>query len=173
MTHIMIDIETMGTGPDAPVLSIGAVAFTKDGLSDGFYEECTLQSTRKTGAKLDADTIVWWLRQGDAPRLKIANAKGDQIDMLQSFADWCSGQKISGVWGNGATFDNVLLTQSFKRAKIKQPWPFWADRCYRTVKNLFPDVELNRVGDHHNALDDAKSQALHLIEISKKHGDFL
>jgi len=34
-------------------------------------------------------------------------------------------------------------------------------------------VEINRSGTHHNALDDARSQAEHLIAISAKHGDFL
>jgi exodeoxyribonuclease VIII len=44
-----------------------------------------------------------------------------------------------------------------------QPWRHWNDRCYRTVKSLYPDVKLERVGTHHNAVDDAESQARHLI----------
>jgi inhibitor of KinA sporulation pathway (predicted exonuclease) len=30
---------------------------------------------------------------------------------------------------------------------------------------LRPSIKLERVGTHHNALDDAKSQALHLMKI--------
>jgi len=33
------------------------------------------------------------------------------------------------------------------------------------MKNMFSGVNMKREGIHHNALDDAKSQALHLIEI--------
>jgi hypothetical protein len=38
---------------------------------------------------------------------------------------------------------------------------------------MFPNVPMERSGTHHNALDDAISQAKHLIEISKAHGNFL
>ena len=43
---------------------------------------------------------------------------------------------------------------------------------YRTLKNLLPYIEMERVGEHHNALDDAKSQALHAIKLLKElhHG---
>jgi exodeoxyribonuclease VIII len=169
----MVDIETMGTSPDAPILSIGAVEFNSNGLVRGFYEECAIGSLKGSGARIDPETIAWWLKQEDAPRLKIANAKGSHIDMLRRFAAFVHDINPCGVWGNGVGFDNILLTQSFKRAKIKQPWPFWADRCYRTMKSVFPDIPLTRVGDHHNALDDAKTQALHLIEISRLRGNFL
>ena len=71
-----------------------------------------------------------------------------------------------GVWGNGASFDNVILSESYYRAAILRPWPFWKDRCYRTIKTIYPDVELVRSGTHHNALDDARTQAEHLIAIN-------
>jgi exodeoxyribonuclease VIII len=48
-------------------------------------------------------------------------------------------------------------------------WEFWKDRCYRTIKNCYPDVPFDRRGTHHNALDDARSQALHLIAINEKY----
>ena len=36
--------------------------------------------------------------------------------------------------------------------------------------SFFPDVKYDRFGTHHNALDDARTQAWHLIEICEKHG---
>jgi hypothetical protein len=35
------------------------------------------------------------------------------------------------------------------------------------MKNHFPDVEMDRSGVHHNAVNDAESQALHLIAMVK------
>lgn len=170
--HVMIDIETLGTNPSAPVVSIGAVCFDKNGLiGPEFYAECSIESAVK-GAKLNMSTIVWWLKQADAPRLKLANASGTSNEMWQAFVAWFPN-RVEGVWGNGATFDNVLVREALKREKIKCPWQFWSDRCYRTVKSMYPKVEMERVGDHHNALDDAKSQACHLIKINDQHGDFL
>jgi len=69
------------------------------------------------------------------------------------------------VWGNGAAFDNVILASAYRQANITQPWLFWNDRCYRTVKALSPAVTMQRNGTHHNALDDAESQARHLIDM--------
>ena len=34
------------------------------------------------------------------------------------------------------------------------------------MKSQAPHVKMPRTGTHHNAIDDAKSQALHLMEIS-------
>lgn len=171
--HIMVDIETMGTRPMAPVLSIGAVVFSeKGGLLGDFYEECSMSSAF-VGARPSVSTIQWWMKQADGPRLKLANAKGTHSEMLNGFSKWVLDvDGLCGVWGNGAAFDNVLLKEAFMREKIECPWPFWADRCYRTVKSMFNEP-FDRVGDHHNALDDAKTQATHLLSISAKHGAFL
>jgi hypothetical protein len=74
------------------------------------------------------------------------------------------------MWGNGAAFDNVVLRNAFERAHLTPPWNFRQDMCYRTIKTLFPDVEMpERVGKH-NALEDAKWQAQHLIAINKRYG---
>jgi inhibitor of KinA sporulation pathway (predicted exonuclease) len=48
---------------------------------------------------------------------------------------------------------------------IKPYYKFWNERCYRTVKNQYPDVKLTRTGTYHNALDDARTQAEHLVQI--------
>jgi len=171
MKHVMVDIETMGTSPNAPVLSVGAVIFDANGLGEEFYSECSLKSAFNRGSKPDPDTIAFWMNQEDAPRKKLANAKGKNVDMLNAFCEFFP--EDATFWGNGAAFDNVLLREALRREGLHAPWKFWNDRCYRTVKNMFNDVKIKRVGTHHNALDDAKSQALHLIEISKLHGDFL
>jgi len=80
---------------------------------------------------------------------------------------------LDGMWGNGASFDNVILSETYLRLGMKAPWPFWKNKCYRTAKGMYPAVEINRSGTHHNALDDARSQAEHLIAIDAAHGGFL
>ncbi len=71
---------------------------------------------------------------------------------------------------NGADFDQPILICGYRAAGVKQGWTAYNGRCYRTIKNLFPEPKLVRQGDHHHALDDAKSQATHLIELVKAHG---
>jgi exodeoxyribonuclease VIII len=83
---------------------------------------------------------------------------------LAAFSGWLMEQsnlKSVRVWGNGSDFDNAILACAYKAVEQPVPWQFWNNRCYRTIKNLFPSIKMIRGGVHHNALDDAKSQARH------------
>ncbi len=171
--HIMIDLETMGTRPNAPIISIGAVSFDAWGIRDTFYRDVTLHSSVKSGAVIDPSTVLWWLRQDKAAQDAFEEGQDEALSLEQALRDFsqfvCSyGDGLKGVWGNGASFDNVIMHESGKRCRVGT-WEFWKDRCYRTVKSMFPDVPFERSGTHHNALDDARSQALHLIAINEKH----
>jgi hypothetical protein len=171
--HIMIDLETMGTRPNAPIIAIGAVMFDKEGTYDEFYVIVNLANSVAEGATIDPNTVLWWMEQSDKARAELQRKGMSQRDALDSFQQWVKGVELDGVWGNGASFDNTIMSESYKRIWLNPPWAFWKDRCYRTVKSLFPNVPIERNGTHHNALDDARSQAQHLIKISKAHGDFL
>lgn len=69
------------------------------------------------------------------------------------------------IWGNGADFDNVILTNAYRAVGISRPWEPYHDRCYRTLKNLRRDIHLYRTGTHHNALYDAITQAEHAVRL--------
>lgn len=164
MTHVMIDLETMGNTPDAPIVAIGACLFSfEGGVGSTFYSTCTLESAVESGAKMDPSTVIWWMQQSPDAQKEIVDARGDLWEALSYFTQWLPDE-IEGVWGNGATFDNVILAQTFRRFGQPVPWAFWLDRCYRTVKAA-SDIEMSRRGTHHNALDDAISQAEHLVAI--------
>ena len=92
--------------------------------------------------------------------------KEERIDLpsaLYGFADWFGDDKP--VWGNGSTFDNVILKSAFAACQIETPWEFWNDKCYRTVKAQAKEIKLQRLGTYHNALDDAISQTKHMQAI--------
>ena len=46
-------------------------------------------------------------------------------------------------------------------------WDFWNNHYYRTLKGLAPLIKVQRGGVYHNALDDAKTQAAHALEVFK------
>lgn len=168
---VMLDLETMGTGPLAPIVAIGAVLFDPiNGIvGEGFYAATDLQSAVAIGAVIDPGTVLWWLRQSDAARAAIAQDGATPITVaLLRFADWMhlhTDERNVRVWGNGASFDNVILAQAYRMAGQQAPWRYYNDRCYRTMKAQQPDLQLVRSGTHHNALDDAESQARHLVAI--------
>lgn len=65
MNNLMIDLESMGKKPNAPIVSIGAVIFDPQSgeLGQEFYTAVNLESAMEQGAVPDGDTILWWLRQ--------------------------------------------------------------------------------------------------------------
>ena len=85
--------------------------------------------------------------------------------MQHNWALQDADKKAVRLWGNGASFDNAILSTAYELCELEtvQPWRFYNDRCYRTVKSLYPEVAMVRTGTYHNALDDAESQALHLL----------
>jgi DNA polymerase III alpha subunit (gram-positive type) len=166
---IMLDLETMGNDSKSAIIAIGAVAFNNNEVVDKFYTQINLASSMQNGGFIDGSTVMWWLKQSNEARSAFAD--NDNAPHLQSalleFGNWYNKVNGGEVWGNGAMFDNSILSSAYKNCGFEQPWKFWDDMCYRTVKNMNKHIKLNRVGTYHNAVDDAESQALHLIEILK------
>ena len=163
--NVMLDIETMGTGPTAAIVSIGAAKFDANDIIETFSVNVDLQSCLDHGLTMDAGTVYWWMNREDAARRSLMSQCKPMEEALQTFADWIDVG--SNVWGNGCDFDNVILANAYRSCGMDLPFAFFRNRCYRTLKSLHPNVQMIRVGVAHNALDDAVGQAKHLIEIAK------
>lgn len=169
MNNIMLDLETLGNGSDAAIIAIGAVKFdpATGEMGDIFHELIDPESCTAAGLKIDASTFMWWMKQSAEARA-VFDDKDKFLPLAQvlyKFWDFVGDTKRALVWGNGANFDNVILANAYKAAGQEQPWPYWGDRCYRTIAALRKDIKRVRVGTHHNALNDATTQAQHLMEI--------
>ena len=169
MDNVMLDLETMGTGPNAAIIAIGAVAFEPTGgLGSTFYRVVDLASSVEYGGEIDVSTILWWKKQDDAARKEFARPSIHIHCALDDFSLWIKGQEFTTrgkIWGNGAAFDNVILRSAYVRAGVEVPWQYSGDRCYRTIKATRPDIKIAPLGTAHNALDDAMNQAKTLISI--------
>lgn len=164
-SHVMVDLETLGNGSNAVITSIGAAKFNSSGVTDTFFCTVDPESCVASGLKMDVSTVLWWMKQSDDARAAF-KSKGLLLgDALEQFSSWFP--KESCLWGNGATFDNVILSNAYKAVGQQTPWPYWGDRCYRTAKALFSEIKAPVFqGTVHNALDDAVHQARHLIKIA-------
>jgi len=168
--HIMVDLETLGTSTNALILSIGAVKFDPhraDIPMEKFHVAIDMEDAEKCGLKIDASTVKWWMQpdRHEARAQYLKQQMHSLTDALDGFAQWC-GTSVK-LWGNGATFDNVILRRAYETCKWKVPWQFYNDRCYRSLKALAKDIPVERVGTHHDALHDAISQARHMQQIVK------
>lgn len=162
----MLDLETMGTTPNSVILSIGAVKFGDDEIKDSFYERIDAKSCLDYGLEIDVGTVMWWLQQSEEARKEICKPAQPLNAVLTWFAEWAYSPDVR-VWGNGATMDNIILSNAYFKVKIPRPWSYKGDMCYRTIKNLYPDIKIEQLGVYHNALDDATSQAKHLMKMIK------
>ena len=178
-THLMVDMETMGNSPDAPIVSIGAVFFDPSTGNTGaeFYQVVSLESSMSFGMKPDASAIQWWLKQSSEARsaILVDEAMGlrETLELLADFIaeNAANGSHTVQLWGNGCSFDNVILRRAY--ALIDTPFavPFWNDRDVRTIVELGKSVGINPrydipfEGDLHNALSDARHQVKYVSAI--------
>lgn len=167
--HVMIDFETLSTNPNAAVLSLGAVIFTVDGLTDDeFYVNIDGEDCKRLGLHVSQATVDWWSKQSQEAKDALEIDKKTLLEAMSAFSQWVRRTGGSHVWGNGADFDNPILKSCYEALGADAPFKPYNGRCYRTIKNIpgMPKMQ-QRVGTHHNALHDAKSQAQHLLEMDR------
>lgn len=164
--NVMVDLETLGTAPGSVVTSIGAVLFDKDRILETISINISLESSLGYGLKVQAKTLEWWMTQLPAVRAEQFKSSVSLGEALERFTRFISFSEVK-VWGNGASFDNVLLRGLYDAAKQDAPWNYWNDRCYRTIKNSFPEISFQETLPKHVALNDAIMQTNHLLEIDK------
>ncbi|EEW2616070.1 3'-5' exoribonuclease [Escherichia coli] len=174
--HLMIDLETMGKNPDAPIISLGAIFFDPQTGEMGpeFSKTIDLDTA---GGVIDRDVIKWWLKQSREAQSAIMTDEiplDDALLQLREFIDENSGEFFVQVWGNGANFDNVILRRSYERQGIPCPWRYCNDRDVRTIVELGKAIDFDArtaipfEGERHNALDDARYQAKYVSAIWQK-----
>ncbi|WP_252393003.1 exonuclease, partial [Escherichia coli] len=174
--HLSVDLETMGKNPDAPIISIGAIFFDPQ-TGDMGPEFSKTIDIDTAGGVIDRDTIKWWLKQSREAQSAILTDEiplDDALLQLREFIDENSGGFFVQVWGNGASFDNVILRRSYVRQEIPCPWRYHNDRDVRTIVELGKAIDFDArtaipfEGERHNALDDARYQAKYVSAIWQK-----
>ena len=163
--HIVVDLETADNLPGAAILSIGAYVFTGPQKGDKYYCGVDMQSSLAAGLTMSDSTMVWWGKQSEQARKVFTDPRRVTLAVaLYDFAMFLSRYSDARVWGNGASFDNATLQIAYSRTGQPLPWKYWNDRCYRTAVAGLPWRD--QQGTHHNALDDAISQADHLLAVA-------
>ncbi len=174
--HMMINLETMGKNPDAPLISIGAIFFDPQTGDMGPEFSKTIDMDT-AGGVIDRGTIKWWLKQSREAQSAILTDEiplDDALLQLREFIDENSGEFFVQVWGNGANFDNTILRRSYERQGIPCPWRYYNDRDVRTIVELGKAIDFDArtaipfEGERHNALDDARYQAKYVSVIWQK-----
>lgn len=187
MHNVMLDLETMGKGPRAAIVSIGAVFFDPltGELGAEFEAHIDLRDSARFG-EIDPDTVLWWLRQSKEARFAIAFDQGDDrrlslCEAVAKFEQWIAANGAGYrrvirpyMWGNGAGFDCTIMASAYAALGL-ETWNGFQDRDVRTVVDMGrtllgfdPKKEMPFEGVAHRALDDAKHQARYVSAIYQR-----
>jgi hypothetical protein len=181
MADLMIDLETLGTKPDAIILTIGAQLFdptsselwvktpvydpiTGNTVSPELNIRLDVDQQEALGRTTNEDTIKWWSSQtpeaqeeafGEENRVDFKEA----LQQLVRMAEVCGPKRTVRVWSKGPTFDIMMLEHAMEQTGIRVPWSFWNVRDARTVYGLCPLLDTKKNGPiSHCALDDCRRQ---------------
>ncbi len=165
-TSLMIDLEGLGTGPDATILTIAAQSF--DPFGTGYYDRCyyariTLES--QPDRNIQQDTIDWWATQPEAQAEAFMEENRIPLDQaLDSLYKLAWQHKH--IWANGICYDMNILEHAYKSYGKALPWQFYNVRDARTVYSLWPDCP--RPPTSHHALEDCRRQ-IDMLQATLKH----
>lgn len=164
MEHIMIDIETLATGPNAAIATIAAVKFDFHSGDTGaqLYLRIDHQSNKELKRAIDPDTVYWWLGQDPEAKFDTFMHK-DRVPLeealikLGGFVQ--SEENNPKIWANSPRFDLAILGHAYQSLDIKVPWQFWQERDVRTIASLNGIIKhsTENTGAHH-ALSDCYHQ---------------
>jgi len=173
-THATIDIETLGTSPDAVVLTIGGIKFdptADDGLHSEFYYRIDADEQIEMGRSVMESTLEWWEKQSEEVKAEALEPTGrvPVEETLKALNKWLVG--VDKLWCQGPVFDIGILENLYKKIDLHHNWSFWNIRDSRTLFSLVdgdPRKEIDFAA--HNALADAIVQSLCIQKVYKELG---
>ena len=162
----MIDIEGLGTGPDAAILTIAAQSFDPFGTGHydrHYYARITLES--QENRRIQDDTLAWWATQPLAQAE--AFAEDNRIPLDQALDElYRLAWQHDYIWAQGPTYDVNILEHAYKSYNKTQPWQFYRIRDSRPVLSLWPGRPVPPTS--HHALEDTRKQ-FDILQQTLKH----
>lgn len=165
MTHVMLDLETLGTNKKSPILTLALVEFvpsTGVRRKERYWKINPLCYDRyKDLFSMDYSTLLWWQSQNEEAKKNSLSEGGDDIKkVVEEVCDFV--RKLSGivfVWSQGIDFDIPILSNAIEALGFEIPWKFWNVRDSRTLL-WFKGIKLVEDENHpsHHALGDCYKQ---------------
>src|SRR5258708_2412520 len=124
MTHIMLDIETLGKKPGCVVLSIALVRFADLATASIVLD---MHEQYSAGLITDPATVAWWREQSSAVRAAVtqgARPVAQALAYIKQWLTWATTTEPWFIWCHGAGFDAPILAEVFERFGLAGPWHF-------------------------------------------------
>lgn len=168
--HYSIDVETLGLGDNALILSVAAVEFNPLTGEFGrcFYAAADYgENGEHAYGDIGLGTVLFWLRQPEVVRAR-AFGKDCTVEvmrlgmlLLELRRFLTSGEALAPVLWQRGDRDRVWIESACAREAVDWPFKFyeWRDQrtfCSEVLQDILPPRTDNM---HHDALADAKYQA--------------
>ena len=156
LTHLLFDIETLGTREDTVILSIACVPFVFEEhecfdiyLTKGFFVKLDVKDQiRKHRRTMSEATLEWWKKQShNAREWNLKPAAGDRtlIDGLTALSKFIGNTDYnfqeSYVFSRGTYFDFPKLEHAYEvSAGLKVPFNTYKIRDVRTFIDIMAGV---------------------------------
>lgn len=170
MSHIMIDIETLGIKPGAVITEISLVFFDPSttialpNVGKKYYLD--IQEQLKHGLKINEDTLKWRIEHGYN-----SEAKTPFICVRDLNNILCTSISTDDVlWAKAPSFDKVLLEALFNIFKLPIPWVYSQWQDVRTIQSYIDKSRIPFNSDlAHDSLYDCEYQIQLVYEFYKKY----
>lgn len=177
--HLMLDLETFGSGDDAQILQISAVAYELNGVVLDPHELLQYDDrwfdavVEPYYGGRDASNVAFWGGLEAATALERINMQprtsiDAALDKFTAFVGRWLGKRGS-IWAKPTTFDLRILRGAYREAKKKTPWEWtqeqelrtllWAAKKVPRTNFRVPDMSTTGFVQHY-ALHDCVTQAI-------------
>ena len=163
-SSLMVDLETLGTGPNAPIIQSGAVAFDlEQGTVAMSHLNVDIYPHEDTRA--DFSTVQWWMNQSEKARDSVFNPEERETEKngVLCLSDYINAfcKEDFTIWAMPPIFDVAKLEAAYARNDMEVPWKYNSSRCLRTLSEMAGATREDRVVPSipHVAGLDAEAQA--------------
>lgn len=182
MKRVFIDLETLGRGPDALILSCGISTLSGQPGISGYAIASTelfpsIGQQLAAGRKIEYETVKWWI-EGQHPSYPFDYPDEKRL-MLPDFCGKILDRAIGAdsICSNSPTFDLAIIRNVFNFCRFSEPWPFWKEEDFRTIKKWnrkeYEAFKLNYAAEKkdyapHSALFDVEFMANFVASLESK-----
>lgn len=177
-SHVMIDMETLSTEPDAAIVEISLAQFNP--RSGKIFKELKVKfdidDVLKSGYDVSKSTLIdFWLNQPEEVRKDVLIDNNNRRSLLNGWSEVCHFiESIDNpfVWGKGPTFDIAKAAYAIKQeVSTTLPWKYYNERCVRSILAIDPKLAKSVVfeGAKHESMNDVKHQIKQVSIVINKH----
>ena len=166
MIHYMIDIETLGQGPESMVLSIAAVKFDQDQVlkSIELYPDLTEQQLQ--GQKIEVNTLEWWINHKEILSTYLQKHRKNLTFCYYQLAFFLfeKGHQTQ-IWSKSPRFDLQILENLWKNQPHLWDYRSQGDVRAAEFKLKQKQIPLTRPEQAHNSLSDCLAQVANVQKL--------